>query len=31
VDHVRENVAASRGRLPDESIRRRIAALVEKL
>ncbi len=31
VDHVRENVAASRGRLPDEPMRRRIAALVEKL
>lgn len=30
-DHVRENVGASYGRLPDESMRRRIAAHVEKL
>lgn len=31
VDHVRENVGASYGRLPDEAMRRRIAAEVEKL
>ena len=31
VDHVRENVGASYGRLPDEAMRRRIAAHVEKL
>lgn len=31
VDHVRQNVAASYGRLPDEPMRRRIAAHVEKL
>jgi diketogulonate reductase-like aldo/keto reductase len=31
VDHVRQNVGASYGRLPDESMRRRIVATVEKL
>jgi diketogulonate reductase-like aldo/keto reductase len=31
VDHVRQNVGASYGRLPDEAIRRRIVAQVEKL
>ena len=31
VDHVRENVGASYGRLPDEAMRRRIVAEVEKL
>jgi diketogulonate reductase-like aldo/keto reductase len=31
VDHVRQNVGASYGRLPDEPLRRRIAALVESL
>ncbi len=31
VDHVRENVGASSGRMPDEAMRRRIAAHVEKL
>ena len=31
VDHVRQNVGASYGRLPDEALRRRIAAHVEKL
>jgi diketogulonate reductase-like aldo/keto reductase len=31
VDHVRENIGASYGRLPDEAMRRRIAAQVEKL
>jgi diketogulonate reductase-like aldo/keto reductase len=31
VDHVRENVGASYGRMPDEALRRRIAADVEKL
>ena len=31
VDHVRQNVGASYGRLPDEPMRRRIAAHVEKL
>ncbi|MDQ2870506.1 MAG: aldo/keto reductase [Acidobacteriota bacterium] len=31
VDHVKENVGASYGRLPDEAMRRRIAAHVEKL
>jgi diketogulonate reductase-like aldo/keto reductase len=31
VDHVRENVGASYGRLPDEAMRRRIASEVEKL
>ena len=31
VDHVSENVGASYGRLPDEAMRRRIAAAVEKL
>ena len=31
VDHVRQNVGASYGRLPDESMRRRIASHVEKL
>ncbi len=31
VDHVRENVGASYGRLPDESLRRRIAVHVEKI
>ena len=31
VDHVRENVGASYGRLPDEAMRRRIVAHVEKL
>jgi diketogulonate reductase-like aldo/keto reductase len=31
VDHVRENVGASYGRLPDEAMRRRIIAHVEKL
>jgi diketogulonate reductase-like aldo/keto reductase len=31
VDHVRQNVGASSGRLPDEALRRRIAAEVEKL
>lgn len=30
-DHVRQNVGASYGRLPDESLRRRIVAHVEKL
>lgn len=31
VDHVRQNVGASYGRLPDDAMRRRIAATVEKL
>src|SRR5712692_1425321 len=31
VDHVRQNVGASYGRLPDEALRRRIVAHVEKL
>jgi aryl-alcohol dehydrogenase-like predicted oxidoreductase len=31
VDHVRENVGASYGSLPDEAMRRRIVAAVEKL
>jgi aryl-alcohol dehydrogenase-like predicted oxidoreductase len=31
VDHVRENVGASYGRMPDEALRRRIAADVEKI
>lgn len=31
VDHVRENVGASYGRLPDEAMRRRIVAHVERL
>jgi len=31
VDHVRQNVGASSGRLPDEAMRRRIADAVEKL
>jgi diketogulonate reductase-like aldo/keto reductase len=31
VDHVRENVGASYGRMPDEALRRRIATEVEKL
>ncbi len=31
VDHVRENVGASYGRLPDEAMRRRIAEAVEKI
>jgi len=31
VDHVRQNVGASYGRLPDEAMRRRIIAHVEKL
>lgn len=31
VDHVRENVGASYGRMPDEALRKRIAADVEKL
>ena len=31
VDHVRENLGASYGRLPDEAMRRRIVAHVEKL
>jgi diketogulonate reductase-like aldo/keto reductase len=31
VDHVRENLAACRGRLPDEALRRRIAAHVASL
>jgi aryl-alcohol dehydrogenase-like predicted oxidoreductase len=31
VDHVRENVGASYGRLPDEAMRRRIVAHVEKI
>jgi len=31
VDHVRENAGASYGRMPDEALRRRIAAEVEKL
>jgi len=31
VDHVRENVGASYGRMPDEVMRRRIATAVEKL
>lgn len=31
VDHVRENVAAGQGRLPDEALRRRMAADVERL
>ena len=30
-DHVRENVGASSGRLPDEALRRRLVAHVEKL
>ena len=28
VDHVRENIGAAYGRLPDDSLRRRIAAAV---
>jgi aryl-alcohol dehydrogenase-like predicted oxidoreductase len=31
VEHVRENVGASYGRLPDEAIRRRMVAHVERL
>jgi diketogulonate reductase-like aldo/keto reductase len=31
VDHVRKNMGASRGRLPDEALRKRIAAEVAKL
>lgn len=31
VDHVRENMAAATGPLPDEALRRRMAAAVEKL
>jgi diketogulonate reductase-like aldo/keto reductase len=31
VDHVRENLAAARGPLPDEALRRRIASQVESL
>lgn len=31
VDHVRENLASARGRMPDEAQRRRIAALVRDL
>jgi diketogulonate reductase-like aldo/keto reductase len=31
VDHVRQNVGASYGRMPDETLRRRTAAAVEKL
>ena len=31
VDHVRENMAAASGRLPDEAMRARIGAYVEKL
>ncbi len=31
VDHVRENMGAAHGRLPDESMRRRMAAHVEQL
>jgi diketogulonate reductase-like aldo/keto reductase len=31
VDHVRENLAAARGPLPDETLRRRIASQVESL
>ena len=31
VDHVRENVGASYGRMPDETLRRRIASDVEKI
>jgi diketogulonate reductase-like aldo/keto reductase len=31
VDHVRENVGAARGRLPDEGVRKRMVAHVEKL
>ena len=31
VDHVRENLGAARGRLPEEEMRKRIAALVEHL
>ena len=31
VDHVRQNVGASYGRLPDEAMRRRIVAHVESL
>lgn len=31
VDHVRENLAAARGGLPDEPMRRRMAAYVERL
>jgi len=31
VDHVRENLAAARGPLPDAAMLKRIAALVEKL
>jgi diketogulonate reductase-like aldo/keto reductase len=31
VDHVRQNVGASYGRMPDDAMRRRIAAAVEKL
>jgi diketogulonate reductase-like aldo/keto reductase len=30
VDHVRENMAAATGRMPDEAMRRRIAAEIEK-
>ena len=31
VAHVRENLAAARGRLPDEAMRKRMVAHVEKL
>jgi diketogulonate reductase-like aldo/keto reductase len=31
VDHVRENMGAATGRLPDEAMRRRMIAYVEKL
>jgi diketogulonate reductase-like aldo/keto reductase len=31
VDHVRQNIGASYGRMPDEAMRRRIAAHVEKI
>lgn len=31
VDHVRQNVGASYGRLPDEAMRRRIVATIEKI
>ena len=31
VDHVRENMAAARGRMPDEAMRRRMAAHVAGL
>ena len=31
VDHVRENIGASYGRLPDEALRKRIAAAADAL